>query len=107
MHVRCQRQRNIVTLEGPVRLSVKLLQCREDLCGRKKLHGSEQEASFAMPRWGIGWDVFCWIGQRRFLRHWSVPQIRTELNESYDIQISDDAIEDYIDSYQNMVAARH
>jgi hypothetical protein len=61
----------------------------------------------AMPRWGIGWDVFCWIGQRRFSRHWSVPQIRSELNDSYDIQLSDDAIEDHIAAYQNMVAARH
>ena len=60
-----------------------------------------------MPRWGIGWDVFCWIGQRRFSRHWSVPQIRHELADSYDIRLSDDAIEDHIACYQNMVAARH
>ena len=56
---------------------------------------------------GIGWDVFCWIGQRRFSRHWSVPQIRNELRDTYDLQLSDDAIEDHIATYQNMVAARH
>jgi hypothetical protein len=72
-----------------------------------KLLGSEEESGYAMPRWGIGWDVFCWIGQRRFSRHWSVPQIRNELKDSYDIRISDDAIEDHIASYQIMVAARH
>ena len=59
-----------------------------------------------MPSWGIGWDVFCWIGQRRFSRHWSVPQIRNELRDSYDLKLSDDAIEDHIATYQNMVAAR-
>ena len=47
------------------------------------------------------------IGQRRFSRHWSVPQIRHELTGSYDILLSDDAIEDHIASYQNMVTARH
>jgi len=30
-----------------------------------------------------------------------------ELRDSYDLQLSDDAIEDHIASYQNMVAARH
>ena len=107
MHVRCHRQRNIVTLDGPVRLNVRLVQCPNKECDYMKLLGSEEESSYAMPRWGIGWDVFCWIGQRRFSRHWSVPQIRNELKDSYDIQISDDAIEDHIASYQIMVAARH
>ena len=67
----------------------------------------EQESGDARPRWGIGWDVFCWIGQRRCSRHWSGPQIRHELSDSYDIPLSDDAIEDHIALYQNMVAARH
>ena len=67
----------------------------------------EEEAEYAMPRLGIGWDVFCWMGQRRFSRHWSVCQIHHELADSYDIPLSDDAIEDHLASYQNMVAARH
>ena len=72
-----------------------------------KTFRAEQEAEYAMPRWAIGWDVFCWMGQRRFARHWSVCQIRHELADSYDIPLSDDAIEDHLASYQNMVAARH
>lgn len=107
MHVRCHRRRNIVTFDGPIRLSIRLVQCPNEQCDHMKLFGSEKEGSYALPRWGIGWDVFCWIGQRRFSRHWSVPQIRNELNDSYDIQLSDDAIEDHIASYQIMVAARH
>jgi hypothetical protein len=107
MHIRCSRTRNIHTLHGPVRLIVKLVQCRSEQCDNAKTFAPEQESEYAMPRWGIGWDVFCWIGQRRFSRHWSVPQIRHELADSYDIPLSDDAIEDHIASYQNMVAARH
>src|SRR5664279_1552523 len=107
MHVRCRRSRSILTLDGPTQLSIGLVRCCDSSCEHTKLYSPEQEASLAMPRWGIGWDVFCWIGQRRFSRHWSVPQIRNELRDSYDLQLSDDAIEDHIASYQNMVAARH
>ena len=107
MHVRCNRQRTILTLDGPVRLNLKLVQCPNPQCDHRQLYGPEEEGSYAMPRWGIGWDVFCWIGQRRFSRHWSVPRIRNELEDSYDLKLSDDAIEDHIASYQNMVTARH
>jgi hypothetical protein len=60
-----------------------------------------------MPWWLIGWDVFAWIGHRRFARHWSVPQIQAELSDSYQVVISADAIEGYLARYQTMVAARH
>jgi hypothetical protein len=50
--------------------------------------------------------VFCWIGHRRFARHWSVPQIRSELQDSYRIAVSEDALEDAIARYQAIVAAR-
>jgi len=69
MRVQCERTRIIHTLQGPVRLIVKLLQCGNDECDSTKTLGAEQEAEYAMPRWGIGWDVFCWMGQRRFARH--------------------------------------
>lgn len=107
MHIRCTRKRSIHTFSGPLRLIVKLVQCCHEQCDLTTTFAPEQEAEYAMPRWGIGWDVFCWIGQRRFSRHWSVPQIRLELVDSYDIALSEDAIEDHIASYQNMVAARH
>jgi len=66
----------------------------------------EAEATLCLPRSLVGWDVFCWIGHRRFSRHWSVPQIRDELQDSYQIRVSDDAIEDVIARYQAIVAAR-
>jgi len=64
------------------------------------------EASIAPPYWAIGWDVFCWIGHRRFSRHWAVPQIQGELLDDYGIKLSHDAISDYIHRYQVMLAAR-
>jgi hypothetical protein len=59
-----------------------------------------------MPWWVLGWDVVCWLGHRRFARHWSVGQLRVELAATYQIHLSDDAIERYIHRYQQMLAAR-
>lgn len=59
-----------------------------------------------MPWWSIAWDVFCWLGHRRFARHWSVPQLRAELMDSFAIKLSEDAIEEYLQRYQCMLSAR-
>jgi hypothetical protein len=66
----------------------------------------ECEAALCLPRSILGWDVFCWIGHRRFARHWSVPQLRAELQDGYQITVSEDALEDAIARYQAIVAAR-
>jgi hypothetical protein len=62
--------------------------------------------SIAPPHWAIGWDVFCWIGHRRFSRHWSIPEIQGELVDHYGIKLSADGISNYIHRYQIMLAAR-
>jgi hypothetical protein len=54
----------------------------------------------------MGWDVFCWLGHRHCARHWSVPQLRAELKDTYNIQLSDDAIERSLGRYQTMLTAR-
>jgi hypothetical protein len=59
-----------------------------------------------LPWWLIGWDVFCGMGHRRFARHWSVPQIRGALTDTSQIPLSADAIEDAIQRYHIMLAAR-
>ena len=56
MHVRTRRSRSILTLEGPLRLSVGLVQCGDERCEHTTLYNPEQEGSLAMPRWGI------WLG---------------------------------------------
>jgi hypothetical protein len=50
--------------------------------------------------------VLCWLGHRRFARHWSVPQLRLELKDTHQIALADDAIEHSIGLYQTMLAAR-
>jgi hypothetical protein len=101
------RYRRLHTLEGPVKLVCKLNHCPDRACpGHAKTKSPELEATIAPPFWAIGWDVFCWIGHRRCSRHLSVPQIQSELLDTYAIKLSDDAIAQYIQRYQVMLAAR-
>lgn len=107
MHVRKHEHHRIFTFDGPVHLLYKRVQCVDPACSNcGRMIAPETILNWTMPRWLIGWDVFCWLGHRRFARHWSVPQLRLELLDSYEIVLSDDAIEDYWQSYQCMLAAR-
>jgi hypothetical protein len=106
-HICDHRIRHIFTLEGPVELCCRLVHCSAPGCPlRCRTLSPRAELSIALPGWLIGWDVFCFIGHRRFARHWSVPPIRAELRDRYDISLSVEAICTYLRRYQAMVTAR-
>ncbi len=107
MYICDHRYRRLHTLEGPVQLVCKLNHCPDPLCpGHARTKSPELEVTIAPPNWAIGWDVFCWIGHRRCSRHMSIPYIQSELLDDYAIKLSDDAIAQYIQRYQAMLAAR-
>jgi hypothetical protein len=107
MYVCDHRYRHLHTLGGPVELLCRLNHCPDPRCpGHATTRSPELEITIAPPYWAIGWDVFCWIGQRRFSRHLAVPVIQAELRDDYAITLSEDAIEKYIRRYQAMLAAR-
>ena len=107
MHVCDHRYRRLHTLDGPVQLICKLNHCPDPACpGHARTKSPELEITLALPQMAIAWDVFCWIGHRRFSRHMAVSLIRSELLDDYQIKLSDDAIEEYIRRYQAMLAAR-
>jgi hypothetical protein len=106
-HICDHRIRRIYTLKGPLELCCRLVHCCDPGCPlRCRTLSPRAELAIALPGWLIGWDVFCFIGHRRFARHWSVPQIRAQLHDSYGITLSDDAISVYLRRYQIMVTAR-
>jgi hypothetical protein len=107
MYICDHRYRRVHTLGGPVQLVCKLNHCPDPNCpGHAKTKSPELEITIALPKWAIGWDVFCWIGHRRCVRHRSISQIQSDLWDDYGIQLSDDSIARYIRHYQVMLAAR-
>src|SRR5665213_978074 len=108
LHVCSHRRRRLFTLQGPCLLVARLGHCPDPDCqGHRGTVSPLEEMGIAPPRLMVGWDVFAWIGHRRFARHWSVPQICAELSDSHTIALSEDAVEDYVRQYAVMVAARH
>jgi hypothetical protein len=107
MHVCDHRYRHFHTLGGPVALLCRLDRCPDPACpGHRKTKSPETEITLALPKWAIGWDVFCWIGHRRCSRHMAIPTIRSELLDDYAIKLTETAIDTYIRRYQVMLAAR-
>jgi hypothetical protein len=107
LHICDHRRHRIFTLQGPVEVVCKLAHCSDLQCAaHAKTRSPYAETTLTLPWWLIGWDVFCWMGHRRFARHWSVPQIRGELADTYQISLSADAVEDALRRYQTMLAAR-
>lgn len=107
MYICDHRYRRIHTLDGPVQLVCKLNHCPDPNCpGHPKTKSPELELTLALPQMAIGWDVFCWIGHRRCSRHMAISLIQSELLDDYQIQLSADAIGQYIRRYQVMLVAR-
>jgi hypothetical protein len=107
MYICDHRYRHFHSLEGPVELVCKLNHCPDPGCpGHLATKSPELEVTIALPNWAIGWDVHCWIGHRRCSRHWSIPQIRAELEDAFGIKLSQDSLARYIRHYQVILAAR-
>jgi len=108
MYICDHRHRRFYTFDDPIHLNTKLVHCIQPDCPtRSKTYSSPDEMSIALPRWLIGWDVFAWIGHRRFARDWSIPQIQAELRDTHGISLSTEGLCTYARRYQTMVAARH
>src|SRR5215510_5800180 len=101
------RHRRLFTLPGPLHGIWKLVHGPDRGCpAQPQTLSPEAETTIALPWWVLGWDVVCWLGQRRFARHWSVGPLRAALADTYPIRLSADAIETYMHRYQQMLAAR-
>src|SRR5262249_43568014 len=107
LHICDHRIRHIYTLEHPLELCCRLAHCADPYCpSRPTTLSPAAELSLALPGWLIGWDVFCWIGHRRFARHSSTPKTTADCLHTPPIKSPPDAFSISIRRYQNMVAAR-
>lgn len=101
------KYRFLHSLDGPLHVVSKVSCCPDPGCpGHAEKRRSASEMSIAPPYWAVNWEMFAWMGHRRFARHWSAPQIRAELQDRFGITVSPDLLEDYTARYEVMVAAR-
>jgi hypothetical protein len=101
------QQRYLKSLGKPLHVVSKVACCPDKGCpGHGEKLTSVAEMSLAPRYWSVSWDLFAWMGHRRFARHWSVPQICAELKDSFRVEVSADLVEDYTEKYEVMVAAR-
>ena len=101
------RFHSFFTFYGPTRIKSKLKICSNPFCeNHRRTQSSREELMITQPWWLMGWDVFAWIGHRRFSRHWSIKQIELELKDSHRITLSHDTIGLATKRYQTLLAAR-
>ena len=73
-------RRDVVTLQGSVRLRLQIRSCRNPECPRHRTClRPEQEGRYALPQHELGLDVIALIGRLRHAEHRSVPEIHAEL----------------------------
>jgi hypothetical protein len=106
-YVTDHKHRRLKGLGQALHVVSKVTCCPDKGCpGHAEKVVSASEMSIAPPYWSMSWDLFAWMGHRRFARHWSVPQIRAELQDRFGVEVSEDVVEDYTAKYEVMVAAR-
>jgi hypothetical protein len=98
--------RTVHTLQGRVRLTLKIRRCRHPACPRyKKPYRPEAEGSWALPGSEFGLDVIAFIGHRRYGAHRSVPEIHRELR-AQGLSIAERTVTDLLHRYEELVALR-
>lgn len=99
-----QNQRQIVTLDGVVRLRLQVRRCQQADCPRyHKPYRPEAEGHFALPQHEFGLDVIAQIGAWRYREHRSVPEIHTLLRKR-ELPISQRSVTNLLNRYDELVA---
>ena len=97
-------RRTLVTLDGGVRLVLKVRNCQTPTCPRyHKPYRPEAEGRFALPQHEFGLDVIAQIGTWRYREHRSVPEIHTLLR-ARELPISERTVTNLLDRYDELVA---
>lgn len=95
--------RTIRTLEGVVRLRLKVRRCPNLNCERyHQVYRPEQESQWALPQHEFGLDVIAWAGAVRYQEHRSVSEIHTLLEQS-GLSISLRSIGHLLERYDELV----
>ena len=98
-------RRTITTLTGFLGLKVRVRRCHNEECGRYlKSYRPEIEGRYALPQHEFGLDVIALIGTLRYREHLSVPELHQRLTEEYGLSISQRAVTNLLDRYDELLA---
>lgn len=98
------RTRILVTLEGTLRLLLKVRTCRSERCARaKKAVRPFGEGLYSLPHHEFGLDIIAQIGNWRYREHTSVPEMHRRLQEA-SVPICERTVTHLLDRYDELVA---
>src|SRR5919199_1844493 len=104
MRIRYENRRTVVTLNGPVRLRLKIRRCESAACAhRHRTHRPEEEGAIALPQHEFGLDVIALVGALRHREHRSVPEIHRALRER-DVVICERSVTNLLERYEELLA---
>ena len=96
--------RTLVTLDGLVRLKLKIRQCRNAECPRHdRPYRPEAEGALALPHHEFGLDVIAMVGALRYAEHKSVPEIHRVLRER-GVDIAQRSVTCLLERYDELLA---
>ncbi len=96
--------RTIRTLEGVVRLTLKVRRCPNLECERyHQVYRPESEGRWALPVHEFGLDLIAYCGALRYQEHRSVPQIHAAIRER-GITIAQRSVSNLLDRYDELLA---
>ena len=104
MRIRYENRRTVVTLNGPVRLRLKIRRCESPACAqRHRAHRPEEEGAIALPQHEFGLDVIALVGALRHREHRSVPEIHRALRER-GVVICERSVTNLLERYEELLA---
>ena len=96
--------RSIRTLNGVVRLRLKVRRCQNPNCKQFRCaYRPEQEGKWALPQYEFGLDVMALVGAWRYQEHRSVPQICQQLQQR-GVCISQRSVSNLLERYDELLA---
>ena len=96
--------RTLVTLDGLVRLKLKIRQCRDAECPRhRRPYRPEAEGARALPHHEFGLDIIALIGTLRYVQHQSVPEMHRTL-QARGVDIAARSVTHLLERYDELLA---
>ena len=104
MGIRYESRRTVATLDGLVRLRLKVRRCEAAGCARHhRPYRPEAEGAIALPQREFGLDVIALVGALRYREHRSVPEIHRALLER-GVAVCERTVANLLDRYDELVA---